>query len=162
HGFIIQALVSFLIATSELRAQEIHAEIVPLISHAQRHSINAISFTSDGGLLATGGGDGTVKLWEVTTGRLGRTFVGTSRSIDRIAFSGRKFIAAGDQGGTVSVWNMMTGQRINNFTLGTGGVEAIAINDQYVAAASTDPIINVSSLRTGALLKLSGHDSGLK
>ncbi|KAL4256374.1 hypothetical protein AB1N83_012939, partial [Pleurotus pulmonarius] len=70
-----------------------------------------ISFQADGSRFATGDDDGTVKIWDIETGKELRTFEGHSDRIRSLAFSpdGRK-IAAGSRDGTIRVWDTETGQ----------------------------------------------------
>ena len=49
-------------------------EIVPQIAHAR--DIEAAAISRDGAHLLTGSSDGTLKLWDIATTRLVRTFSG--------------------------------------------------------------------------------------
>jgi uncharacterized caspase-like protein len=63
------------------------------------HSLaaRALAFTPSGGRLASGGGDGTVKLWNPSTGHEELTLPGMSTDVGSVAFSsdGRLLICAG-------------------------------------------------------------------
>jgi WD40 repeat protein len=63
-------------------------------------------------LLASGGGDGTVWLWDPATGEPITVLDGRSRvhSVCRVTVAGRDLLAAGHDNGTVQVWDPATGE----------------------------------------------------
>jgi WD40 repeat protein len=74
-----------------------------------------MAFSPDGKLLATGDGDGTVRLWDPATGQpVGRPrhATGSARyGVHGVAFSpDGKLLATGDGDGTVRLWDPATGQ----------------------------------------------------
>lgn len=61
-----------------------------------KSSVNSVSFSPDGSLLATGSDDYTAKLWEVATGRQIRTFQGHKGTVRSVSFSpDGSFLATG-------------------------------------------------------------------
>ena len=75
--------------------------------------VRALAFSPDGTLLATGGNDEVVKLWDVASGRELRTFVGSRAPIYTLRFSsdGRR-LAAGGWDRIARVWDSATGANI--------------------------------------------------
>lgn len=76
----------------------------------------SVAFSPDGGSLAIGSGDGTVKLWDLATGDELRTLDGHSREVDRVVFNpdGRRLVAwMGD--GTAKLWDRATGEVLKAF-----------------------------------------------
>jgi len=100
------------------------------------------------GVLATGMGDGSVKLWDVVGGklRLTGTLPGDNAAIDSLAFSpGGRVLAAGDRAGNVRLWD--PAQHVpegNPLPLnGAGSVSSVSFNpdgNTLVAAYQDDSI----------------------
>ncbi len=62
-----------------------HSEIRTLRGHSG--AMWDVSFSPDGRRIASAGDDGTVKLWDTTTGRLIATFEGHGGPVSRVAYS---------------------------------------------------------------------------
>lgn len=88
-------------------------EVVPISGHAGE--LNKATFTADGRHVLTGSGDGVLKLWEVESQRLIRTFSGGSNWLygGAIDPNGRR-VAAATAGGTLIVWDVASGALLHN------------------------------------------------
>ena len=79
-------------------------------------TIQSVHFNPDGTTLATGGTDGTVRLWDVKTGTETRVLTGHSRWVTSVAFSpDGSTLASGSWDKTVRLWHATTGA--HTFTL---------------------------------------------
>ncbi|MBP1703575.1 MAG: hypothetical protein H6Q38_2682 [Chloroflexi bacterium] len=66
-----------------------------------------VLFSSDGTLLASAGGDGTVRIWDVNQGRLLFTLTGHTNAVTSLAFSpDNRILASGSLDGTVRLWDL--------------------------------------------------------
>jgi hypothetical protein len=65
--------------------------------------------------------DGTLRLWEVVSGRLRRTFEGHERGVESVAFSpdGRSVLSGSDDR-TLKLWDVASGEVLETFPPGTG------------------------------------------
>src|SRR5690349_6760882 len=92
-------------------------EIMPQLGHPGRGTITSATFSPDGRAVLSGG-DSSLKLWDVATGQLVRTFMGHSvnSQVYSVAFSpdGRSVLSAGTDK-TVRVWDLATGRPIRTF-----------------------------------------------
>ncbi|MBX9789195.1 MAG: protein kinase [Pirellulales bacterium] len=71
----------------------------------------AVAFSPDGATLMSAGQDGTLRLWNVSSGELLAELLGHTADVNSIAFSpdGQRLASAGDDE-TVRVWLLTTGQ----------------------------------------------------
>jgi WD40 repeat protein len=79
----------------------------------QKHDdiVNALAFSPDGQLLASGGDDRTVILWDLQSGKARRTLKGHEQTVTSLAFSpGGLLLASGGGNASVIVWDVKTGK----------------------------------------------------
>jgi WD40 repeat protein len=71
------------------------------------------AFSPDGRTVLSGGHRDTIRLWDVATGKLVRTFEGHSDRVFSIALTpdGRTMLS-GSEDNTLKLWNMLTGKLI--------------------------------------------------
>lgn len=78
-----------------------------------RKGVTDIDFNMDGSLIATGGLDRTVRLWDTRSGEQARVLMGGHRDwVRAVAFSpdGKQLASAGDDG-AVRLWDPLSGER---------------------------------------------------
>ncbi len=102
-------------------------EIVVREGHTAK--IRIAVFSPDERLLATGSQDSLVKLWDVTTGRLLRTFPAHDRVVTLVAFSpdGRRLATGGNLERVLKLWDIDSGALLREITgLATDKVRSLA------------------------------------
>jgi WD40 repeat protein len=99
------------------------------------------SFSPDGKKLVTGSADGSVRLWEVATGRELRRFAGHSGRVFGAAFSpDGKYVVSSGVDGTARLWDVQTGQEVRRFTGHTKEIRNVTFSPdgKYILTASND------------------------
>lgn len=101
----------------------------------------AVTFSPDGKTLATWGGPGPARLWDVATRtQIGATLASGTSEVDAAAFSpDGKTLATADLNGTVQLWDVATHAPIGApLTAGTGPAQAVAFSPDGNTLATAD------------------------
>src|SRR5262249_53865525 len=79
---------------------------------AHKGEVSCLAFSDDGAVLATGGSDGSVKLWRVSSGQALATLNGHSDPVRALAFApNRQTLASGGDDSRVVLWDLATMKR---------------------------------------------------
>lgn len=115
------------------------------------------------GILASGSGDKTIKIWNVSTGKVIKTLLGHEAVVRSIAFSSDgQILASGSEDGTIRLWDVNSGKTWKILQGHQAEIWSIAMNSngQMLASASFDQTIKLWNVNTGKCLKtLTGHNS---
>lgn len=119
-------------------------------------AITALAMNPEGTLLASGGDDGLVKLWDPRTGDRLETLVGHEGSIETLAISpdGTFLVSAGADR-TVRLWDLATLSERLQLQGHTELINSVAISpdSRWIASGSADRTIRLWQADSGQLLR---------
>lgn len=122
----------------------------------------AVAFSPDGTQLATGDGEGGLRIWQVATGDLLLNLAGHIGWVWSIAFSpDGKLCASCSSDKTIRVWDTQTGACLHILRGHTSAIWSVAFSadGQILASGGDEPIIRLWQVRTGQAHKLlTGHE----
>jgi RNA polymerase sigma factor (sigma-70 family) len=136
-----------------------------LDSGEQRRSLPAhagpvfgLALAPEGDLLATGGADATVKVWDAHGSGEPQVFLGHRDHVQSVAFfRHRRAVVSGSRDGTARIWDIGSGKEVLVLKGNGAAIEALAVapDDALIATASSDairlwPIPAASPPRQGA------------
>ena len=107
-----------------------------------------------------------IKLWDVDTGSLIRSFVGHNESVTSLGFnSDGSQLLSGSSDNTIKLWDTSTGNLVRTFTGHTGSINSVVFtndNRQFISG-SLDNTIKLWDISTGRVIRTySGHSDGIK
>ncbi|MDG4476637.1 eIF2A-related protein [Thiovibrio frasassiensis] len=134
-------------------------DLLKTIQGAKGDIINGIACSPDGKLVSSAGDGGTVKVWEVNTGKLLYTLGKELQSTDAVAFSpDGKFLAAavnagGRRGNAVQVWDLASGQLVQDMREHTQLITDLAFSPDgnRIASVGNDNTLRIWNVRYGTL-----------
>ncbi|MFF7727076.1 helix-turn-helix domain-containing protein [Streptomyces sp. NPDC008001] len=125
--------------TGEATASLYGAAALPLLHRLTGHSgaVTDVAFSPDGKTLATGGSDGTARIWDSATGKSRTTLAGHSAPVRSVAFSpDGKILATGSDDRIVRLWDVATGETRGILTGHTRPLQSVAFSPDGLTLAT--------------------------
>jgi WD40 repeat protein len=126
--------------------------------------VNSVAFSPDGRLLASGGDDGAVSLWDSATGEALRSLQGHTDWVRSVAFSpDGRLLASGGDDWAVRLWDSATGEALRSLKEHTRWVISVAFSPdgRLLASGGSDGAVRLwAPGKPGALGILLGFSKG--
>lgn len=124
-----------------------------LTGHSQSgwrvRGVRSVAFSSDGHLLASGGGDKAIKLWNTATWEEISTLTGHSDPITAITFSPVEQTLISAASSTIKLWKLDTGDEITFAASDAPMSVSFNANGQFIASGGSQGTLTLWSLSTG-------------
>lgn len=123
--------------------------------------VKFVCLSSNGQFALSGSRDKELRLWDLNTGNLIRTFEDHKDSVNSICLSSdEKYALSGSDDKTVKLWNLETGKCLQTFEGHTDSVTSVSItsDNQYAVSGSKDWTFRLWEISTGRCLRVhKGH-----
>jgi len=134
--------------------------IVPVFTLGSYSAINSVAISTDGNYVVTSGRDTQVRLWDVKTAQIIRSFEHTS-GVFGVAFSpDGNYIVAGTTDKYAAIWDLRTGKQIQTLKGHTSAIWSVAFSpdSKTVITGSGDNTARLWDVQTGQIIHVfKGH-----
>ncbi|MFC7527711.1 pentapeptide repeat-containing protein [Actinoplanes sp. GCM10030250] len=155
----------------ELRSADTLGAALPGVTTAEPQIassavVNAVAVSSAVRLLAGGGEDGVVRIWDAANGFPLRVLPGHTGPVRAVAFTadGRCLASAGDDD-VIRIWDIATGRTVRELTGHSSRIRSLAYSPDggHLAGGGEDEKVRVWNTATGRTVHtLTGHSGGIR
>ncbi|HEY9853738.1 MAG TPA: WD40 repeat domain-containing serine/threonine-protein kinase [Leptolyngbyaceae cyanobacterium] len=120
-------------------------------------SVSTVAISPNGKIIASGGFDNTIKLWNLQTGELICSIMSHSKPVLAVAFNpDGKLLVSGSVANSIKLWDLSTQSLIRAFTGHSESVVSLSVDispdGQMIASGSDDQKVKIWQLSDGKLL----------
>ncbi|MEB3340005.1 WD40 repeat domain-containing protein [Okeania sp.] len=124
--------------------------------------VYAVAMSSDGKTLASSSYDGTVKIWDLPSGKLTHTIAAHADAVQSMAITpDGKIMVTGGWDDCVKLWNFSNGNLVSTINVNADDIKAVTISPdgETIGIGSYSGIIKLLSLKTGTEILRLHHSS---
>ena len=138
------------------------AKLELVIQNGHTAAVNGILLTKDEKKMISYSADGTIKIWEMESGKLIKSLEGHASNVRgvQLTIDEKKIISYSGSSDTIKIWDMETGNLFRTLKGHTGSVYGIKLtkDEKKLISYSYDNTIKIWDMETGKLLhSLEGH-----
>ena len=129
--------------------------LAPTAAHVG--AVNTLTYSPDGHHIASGGSDGTLRLWDAESGQCLRVIEGHMGAVNSLAFSPNGcHIASGGDEGTLRLWHAATGHSLRVMEGHKKSVKSLAFSPdgRHIASGGDDGTLRLWDAATGQCLRV--------
>lgn len=126
--------------------------------------VNDLAASCDGMMVVTAGNDGSIAIWDVTSGRELHRMAGHAQEARNIALSPNGEVAVSVSYSEIGIWDLKSGRRLQTIDMGRGWPGPAAILDErWALVGSVDSTISLIDMKAGKIMRrLKGHDKKIE
>lgn len=130
-------------------------ELLQSFTSQTRNTVQSVSFSPDGDLVAAGFYSDPVHIWRVSDGTLLHRLEGRSNNTLSTAFSNDgSLLATGSRDSTVKLWNVSDGTFLRTLEGGRNSVYSVAFSkDSTLIAAGSSSLVSIWQVSDGTLIQ---------
>lgn len=124
--------------------------------------VNSVCISNDNRYILSGGGDNTVRLWDIETARCLEVLEGHTKAVNSVCISSdNRYILSGSGDNTVRLWERVTG-KCKIFKGHTGVVRSVAVSldNRYIVSGGWDKTLRLWEIGAGKCIKVFEGHSG--
>jgi WD40 repeat protein len=142
----------------QTQSASVRMEPRKLIGHAS--AVDALAYSPDGALLASGSHDQTIRFWDTATGTELARLEGHREGVRSLDFSrDARWLASGDYGGTIRVWDVAKRAARDPVEPNEGTVESVAFapDGRTMASGGQDRMLRIWDVGTRTSTTIGRH-----
>jgi F-box/WD-40 domain protein MET30 len=120
------------------------------------HENGVMCLQLQGNILASGSYDGTIKIWDLETGKCLRTLVGHTSGIRCLQFSKYQLFSGG-MDKTIRIWNWEDGSLVRTLSGPMGDVLSLHYDEQFLVCGGKDNMVRFWNFKSSHIIVLRGH-----
>jgi WD40 repeat protein len=136
-------------------------------TRGHRGEVHTVRYSPNGNLMATGGEDGTIRVWDPKTGELDKALVGHDGPVQDLSWSpDSQQLASGADDDTVRFWDVPSGNETQKTKVDNPSKQPLFVSfspdGNTLAYGGAEGVIHLWDVESGEVRKLDGPKEGVR